>query len=240
MVVTTRTHDAMYLDENRYKEPKENFKFILKDALGFAETMPKTILDVGCAAGEFSYFLKSQLPNAQITGMDVVPELVAKARREVSGAEFKTGSVLDPAAEERTFDMVFLIGVHSIFDDIQPIIANLLQWCNPGGTVVIFGLINSYDLDVYLKVDRLKQKDVVLETGWNFFSRATFDRILTEHAQALDWKFADFEIDIDLPPNENDPLRSWTVAKADGARMIVNGMGLVHDLKNLCVRKVSN
>jgi trans-aconitate methyltransferase len=140
--MTLRTHDLLYLNENRYEGTKESFKFTLKTALEFSDRMPRSILDVGCAAGEFPFFLVRAIEGAHIHGMDVMPELVEKARQVVPEAEFFVGSVLDPEATSGAFDMVFLVGVHSIFDEIEPWLSNLLKWTNPGGTVAVFGLIN--------------------------------------------------------------------------------------------------
>ena len=59
-IKTKRTHDSLYLEENRYENTKEMFKFIFKN------TFPKKkyikfkmkISRYRMAAGEFIYFLK--------------------------------------------------------------------------------------------------------------------------------------------------------------------------------------
>ena len=54
-IKTKRTHDSLYLEENRYENTKEMFKFIFK--MLFQKKIHKIknedILDIGCAAGEF-------------------------------------------------------------------------------------------------------------------------------------------------------------------------------------------
>ena len=51
-----RTHDKLYLKENRYDRPKEMFKFIFKKSF-IKKNANEVIGDFGCAAGEFLYFL---------------------------------------------------------------------------------------------------------------------------------------------------------------------------------------
>ncbi len=53
-----RTHDALYLDESRYNEPKQMFKFIAANAFDRNEKLSSlSLCDFGCVAGEFLYLL---------------------------------------------------------------------------------------------------------------------------------------------------------------------------------------
>jgi 2-polyprenyl-3-methyl-5-hydroxy-6-metoxy-1,4-benzoquinol methylase len=56
-----RTHDSFYLSENRYEDPKQLHLEIIGRIRAFLrnnKSLSKTsILDVGCAAGEFAYIL---------------------------------------------------------------------------------------------------------------------------------------------------------------------------------------
>jgi hypothetical protein len=57
-----RTHDKLYLKENRYKKPKEIFKFIYNLIKKSNHNKNKKVItDFGCAAGEFLFFLKPGL-----------------------------------------------------------------------------------------------------------------------------------------------------------------------------------
>ena len=54
-----RIHDNLYLNEKRYKNPKESHKYLLKI---LKKTILKTknyrILDIGCSNGELIYNLE--------------------------------------------------------------------------------------------------------------------------------------------------------------------------------------
>jgi trans-aconitate methyltransferase len=130
-----RTHDRFYLEENRYNEPKEMFKFVVNRA--FTKESGDSnfeIADFGCAAGEFLFYLSHMFPNASLTGIDILPELLKKSSKHVPRAKLKQGSVLDgDIMPEKCFDKTFLIGVHSIFDEFETCLNNLIKFTKPGG-----------------------------------------------------------------------------------------------------------
>ena len=75
-----RDHDKLHLAEDRKDTPKESFKFLAECAKGFLQSREQPrIIDVGCATGDLLYFLANRYPQAQLTGMDVMPELIERA-----------------------------------------------------------------------------------------------------------------------------------------------------------------
>ena len=78
-----RLHDKFYLKENRYKKPKESFKFLVrllkKLKLNFKNEI--RIGDFGCGNGESSYYLINQFPKANIYGGDIDKEILFKDER---------------------------------------------------------------------------------------------------------------------------------------------------------------
>ena len=58
MYGTKRTHDKdLYLKESRYKNPKEIFQNAVSILSNSVELSELTCVDVGCAAGEYLYYL---------------------------------------------------------------------------------------------------------------------------------------------------------------------------------------
>jgi len=91
-IKTLRLHDKFYLNENRYNEPKEIFIYLLN--LIKKNRLIKSKLsvgDFGCSNGEFCYFLKKNFDNFDITGYDVLTDLISKARKKVKNVKFKHG-----------------------------------------------------------------------------------------------------------------------------------------------------
>ena len=227
-----RDHDALYLEEDRKQQTKESFKFIVSKASAHLDQYRQPrIVDIGCATGDFLYYLKSLYPESILTGIDILPELLERAAAEVPGAEFHQGDVLQrETLPEGRFDAVFMSGVSAIFDDFRPCLENAIKLADRASDamVFVFGAFNPDDVDVLIKVRNSAQPDdAPWQSGWNCFSRASVQRYL-EELGVTSSRFHDFEIGIDLPRHKSDPLRSWTFRYEDGSRGIVNGAAIVH------------
>lgn len=229
-----RTHDSLYLNENRKLVPKEYFKFIAQESSGYMNKLERpNIIDIGCATGDFLWYLSQVYPNAQLTGMDVMSALLERAVKEVPAAKFIQGNVETGAGLPGTkFDAVFMLGVHSIFDDVAPVLNNTISMARKDGRVYIFGLFNPLDVDVLLKA-RYSGNSGPWEAGWNLFSKRTVGNYL--QAKGYNYTFQDWKINVDLPMNTDDYFRSWTFKLDDGTRTIVNGMQLLHHFSLLTI-----
>jgi SAM-dependent methyltransferase len=224
-----RTHDAIYLDEYRYDEPKEMFKFIANNAFESYETQSNlSVCDFGCAAGEFLYFLKNINSNITLEGVDVMASLLKKASKFVPSATFKQGSVLDSCCKlEDQYDLSFLIGVHSIFDEFETCFSNLIKWTKPGGSVYIAGMFNPFPVDVLIKYKKAENyESYTYESGWNIFSQESVSAFLEKNIKVKSHSFKKFEISIDLHRQE-DFIRSWTLRDYKDKRWIINGLNIL-------------
>ena len=221
-----RTHDAIYLNENRYEDPKEMFNFISKYA--FKDKGPNSLLEVadfGCAAGEFLFYLQRTYPHLLLTGIDILPELIAKAALWNPSASLKVGSVLDKdCVGENSFDISFLVGVHSIFDEFESVFSNLIVWTREGGKIYVLGMFNPFPLDVMIKYRNANELERgTFESGWNIFSQESISSFLKNNLKVKHFEFHKFDIGIDLSPQE-DPVRSWTIQVENQDRIITNGL----------------
>jgi len=229
---TERTHDKFYLDENRYNQPKEMFKFIANKA--FSEESRDSnfkIADFGCAAGEFLFYLNQILPNASLIGIDILPELLDKCSRFVPAAKLKEGSILDGDIQpENYFDKTFLIGVHSIFDEFETCLNNLVKFTKIGGAAYVAGMFNPFPVDVIIKYKESKNinKDI-FESGWNIFSQESVSRFLVNHQKVKSFSFIPFEINMSLV-RQQDVIRSWTIQCSKGKHLITNGLCIIQPI----------
>jgi SAM-dependent methyltransferase len=230
-----RTHDNLYLHENRKFVPKEYFKFIAQESSQYLSKLERpAIIDIGCATGDFSWYLLQLYPGAQLTGADVMPALLERAQKEVPAAKFIRGDInTGEGLPDAKFDAVFLVGVHSIFDEVGPFLDNTIKLAKKGGRVYIFGLFNSFDVDVLLKA-RYSDSNGPWESGWNIFSKRTVGKYLEKKGYA--YTFKDWKITIDLSPNPKDYFRSWTLKLDDGSREIINGMQVLHKFSLLEIK----
>lgn len=227
-----RTHDYFYLNENYKEKPKEYFKFIEKEiAKDFKQDTFKMV-DIGCETGSFLFFLRSLHANAELIGMDILPELLERVNTEqnmktVLGDISNAGTYKDKMTELKDCDFVTMLSVLSIFDDFKPIIQNALQFLKENGILYIFGFFNPENLDIIIR-SKYADRKCDWERGWNYFSIYSLKKWCDEIG--CDVEFIPFHIGIDIPKHDNDPLRSWTVNIGDGEKMILNGLQLVHHL----------
>jgi SAM-dependent methyltransferase len=216
-------HNHFYLTEDRRLQPKEYFKFLVRQAAARLATPPVRVLDVGCAAGEFLYYLRSLYPNAALTGTDVTPEFLAKARQAVPDAEFVLSDIYSGAnLPGGSFDVVFMSGVNVLFAEYEPWLRNLVSLTRH--SAYVFGIFNPDDLDVRATVQR--SGDNGSATGWNLISRKSIglylDSIRVPH------RFLEWELPLAIPRSHDDPIRSWTMETSEGSFLAINGMQMVH------------
>lgn len=200
------------------------------------------LCDMGCATGDFTSYLLRRFSKLEIIGIDYHAELIEEAKKKfkksfINRFEFKEGSILkSETLPSASIDILTVLGVLSMFDDIEIPLKNCAKWLKPGGLLVIFNMFNSFDIDVFLRFKRLKEK--TLEVGWNIFS----EKLVIEKASFAgleNFTFNDFNVDFDRLPHSNDPLRSWTV-KVDGRKKMLNGLNILHPFKILtCTKKFS-
>lgn len=62
------------------------------------------MLDLGCGPGNSSKALLRFKSTAKITGIDLAPQMIALAQKEVPQANFKTGDILDLDFNQQSFD----------------------------------------------------------------------------------------------------------------------------------------
>ena len=240
-----RTHDSLYLQENRYKDPKQlhfeivqRIKTLESSSSGF---QIKSILDAGCAAGEFAYLLRDSFPECNISGFDLLPELISKAIHEVEHVDFYQADVLNrDSAPKDCADIVTCTGVLSIFDTFEKLIDNLITWAKPGGTVFLHSLFNTFPFDVQVHYNPSALYGLgPLESGWNIFSRESVSKFLGELKDKeiiQQYAFHDFSMNKELP-KQSDLVRSWTFRDENDSLHITNGLMLLQPHAILEIKK---
>jgi SAM-dependent methyltransferase len=241
MAEIIRDHDEFYLKEDRKDKPKEYFKFISSVTAPHLDALASPrILDIGCATGDFLYYMAGLYPKANLHGIDVMPQLLQRAASELPHATLSEGNICDAATLPRQqFDAVFMNGVHSIFDDVKPWLENFVQLIDgsANGRGYIFGIFNPEPFDVRVKARSADDpQDGPWQAGWNCFSTKTFSNIL-EALGVHSHRFHPWTIGIDVPRHEDDPLRSWSFQYLDGSRGIINGTQVMHHFMLLEIHK---
>lgn len=219
-----------YITEGWSKNPKEIFKFLDFYIAQEQRDSKLSVLDVGCATGEFLYFLSSRYPEYSFTGIDVFDDLIDQCKTLQTDKEFIKASILDlPANLERQFDIITVVGVMSIFDEAELSIFfnNLFKACRPGAAIYILSPFNEYGVDCEIK-HRKRPNGIKgnWEKGWNVFSKETIAEFIENKCSK--WSFHPFRINFDLKPKE-DPVRTWTLKTETNERQLTNGLKLLVD-----------
>jgi SAM-dependent methyltransferase len=224
----SKHQDYIYINEDYYKNPKETFVF-LKNIILRHFNKP-SVLDIGCARGEFLFFLKKSIDFKYLSGIDYSSNLIEKAKG-FNGLSDVNLSV-DSAEEfelDRTFDVITMLGVLSYFDSVKPTLQNIKKHLTPGGKAFILGFFNDSDVDVQISYRNNKYFNQ-FESGWNFHSLQTIKKNLSDLNMTLN-NIETFELSFNLSP-QSDPCRAWHIDTQDG-RKYINGLGLIYDIRVL-------
>ena len=227
--------EDIYLHEDRYNKPKEMFKHI--DSLVTTKRVGGSTrwLDVGCATGEFLFYLEKTHPIVSCTGIDISEPMIEKARRNIPNHEFICGDLFDlPSSQKKLYDIVTCTGVLQIFDELEIPIANLVETVRPGGILIVTGIFNNHDVDVRMRHRRNGRRGT-WESGWNLYSTSTFESYLNNIHNIAKYEWHEFRMPFKLPEGP-DPMRTWTIQTESNPHQLVNGAGQVLFVKSCCIQ----
>ena len=101
------------------------------------------VLDVGCGGGQHAVHMAGQRPDLRVTGVDLSPELVRRARRWAAKAgvadrvEFVQGDALDLAFPDQAFDHAYCAGSIKHWPDQRRGLGECLRVLRPGGRFLV-------------------------------------------------------------------------------------------------------
>ena len=101
------------------------------------------VLDVGCGGGQHAVHMASRRPDLHVTGVDLSPELVRRARRLAAKAgvadrvEFVEGDALNLAFGDQDFDHVYSAGSIKHWPDQRRGLEECLRVLRPGGRFLV-------------------------------------------------------------------------------------------------------
>lgn len=108
----------------------------------------RSVLDVGCGAGNYSLRLQQELPFAHVTLLDLSAPMLQRARERVTasglGCDTLQSDLRDAQFAPASFDIILAGAVlHHLRTDSEweQCFAKLVGWLRPGGSVWIFDMI---------------------------------------------------------------------------------------------------
>jgi SAM-dependent methyltransferase len=152
----TRSFDRLAPDwETRLLSPTR--LTALGAALDAVPEPPQAILDVGTGSGSVARDVAARWPNAQVTGADVSPGMIAEARR-LTKSDRVQYEVADASAlpfADGAFDLVALNNMIPFFDELARVVA-------PGGHAAI-GYSRGAETPIWVPLDRIRRELEVRE-----------------------------------------------------------------------------
>jgi ubiquinone/menaquinone biosynthesis C-methylase UbiE len=189
----TLSQNEKYLDEKLNIKEKQYFFELEKLITQKIKKRPLSLLDIGCATGDFLSFLDARKAfEASLNGIDVFPELLAQAASKLPHATFMQASVLDlPECLENSFDVITASGVMTLFslDQLPAFFANIRRCLRENGLAVVFSPFNKYGVNVHVNHMVASEGGVSpqWETGYNCFSFQTIEEIVSPLFRSSDF-----------------------------------------------------
>lgn len=123
------------------------------------------VLDIGCGAGMDSLVAAQMVgPEGSVTGIDMTPEMLAKARRAAEELGARNVAYLECEAErlpfaDGSFDVVISNGVIDLIPDKDAIFAEIHRVLAPGGRIQVA------DVTIQQPVSEEGRRNIDLWTG---------------------------------------------------------------------------
>lgn len=231
-----RDFDKRFLELDNRQRSKHYFKFVLEKGLStfYNDSTPLSILEVGCARGDFLHFVCGALPNIKATGVDIRQDLLTIAATDFPQVRFIQGDLFSLPDDIGLFDCSFMLTLHSLFDEIEPVLSAILKTVRKGGRVFLFGLFNPVELDVIIRIKKPGAGNVP-ETGWNIHSELTVAAFLKKHG--FDFTFTRYKVEDIKLSDDDGHFSSWTQELSDGSLQLINGAQLIHPFALLEITK---
>ena len=120
--------------------PANGLRIRLRHVLPATDGSYPAILDAGCGSGVFSFELAKRHPEAKVTGVELEPDLVARAneiakRAHLPNCGFQRGDVTKLDFEDE-FDLVVSVDNFEHVEDDIAAMRTLLHALHPGGRLV--------------------------------------------------------------------------------------------------------
>ena len=177
---------------------------------------PKTVLDLGCGAGNVTAFLAERWPDARVIGVDNSKEMLAKARKSTAGdarrewidADLATYTPDEPA------DVVYSNAALHWQADHSRLFPRIFDWVSPGGALAV-QMPNQLGAPSHAAI-----ADVVAKARWRerlaaarqqtpVLRTSDYFRLLAPYARAIDAWTTEY---LHVLPASNDgvhPVVAW-------------------------------
>ena len=234
-----RSHPGLtrYVSTDRYDNPKEDFKTILSTLRSIISTgKSRRVVDIGCGNGELLYLLHRNFPDWELHGYDYSKEYLDTARgfSGLNGVAFHHAEFSEIGG---SFDIVLATCFLPLFRDAIESIEKMLSLCRPAGWVLATGLFNPYDIDVRVEICDNTHPETAgrWRSDFNRHSQRRIREALEGEVQSIE--FRECAYDVDLPRDDDHPIRVWSSRASDGGTLLLNGAFQISNQTLMTIQK---
>ncbi|HEX6489820.1 MAG TPA: class I SAM-dependent methyltransferase [Gaiellaceae bacterium] len=124
-------------------------------ALERVKPAPRRALDLGTGTGEGAFVIARRFPEAQVTGVDLAPAMVAAASSKTppelrERVRFEVADAAELPYDDRSFELVGLGNMIPFFDELERVLA--------GGGFVLFAFSGGTGTPIYVPAERLRSE----------------------------------------------------------------------------------
>jgi len=101
----------------------------------FPDSATGSVIDLGCGTGAMLRMVHERRPAMKLTGIDISPDMLAIARRDVPEATLIEDDIT--TAPREAFDVVLSLNILHHLDDAAAHLAMIKQLCKAGGTAFL-------------------------------------------------------------------------------------------------------
>lgn len=196
---------------------------------------PQTLLDIGCASGDFLFQLLEANLNIQAIGIDKSSALIKMAKKRLgkrSNPQFRRLDILSakdqPLLSEllkTQAEFITILGTLHTFFDFSPILQPLIT-NHSAKKIIIHSPFNPDPINVRVLHQDLSSPDKTYQSGYNIFSITAVSRFLKRH-RVKNFKFIPFVMKKTLIKNPKHPMFNYHLIDRNGKKWLTNGAGLI-------------
>lgn len=221
-------------DPSAYQKPRRKESFDRVIAI-IHELSPTSVLDIGCASGDFPFQLYSANPKIQTVGIDKSLALINLAKKrngKQSNPQFFRLNIA--SREDRLLyrkllklhaECITMLGTLHTFHDFVPILAPLISNTHTK-TMIIHSPFNTDPVNVRVFHQDLTAKNKQFLSAYNIFSQETIAQFLKKN-KVSNFQFEPFVMKKTLTKNRSHPMNNYHVIDRQGVKWLTNGARLL-------------
>lgn len=225
-------HFSQEISSHVTNRRKESFARIIKI---IKQNPPKTLMDIGCASGNFLFQLADSDPQIQAVGIDKSTSLIKEAlrrQRQRENPRFFYLDIISPKSRlkykkllKSNAEFITILGTLHTFHNFEPILNPLIS-NKITKTILIHSPFNNDPVNVRVFHQDLTSANRKFQSGYNIFSKDTVSQFLKKN-RVRDFRFIPFVMKKTLFKDRKHPMFNYHLVDQNGNRWLTNGARLI-------------